>query len=47
MLVLDRHRPSPGVPEFNRRFRWLVGIVAGRGAGPVRRPGGHELPGID
>jgi penicillin-binding protein 2 len=28
MLQLDRHVPSPGVPEFNRRFGWLVGAVA-------------------
>jgi penicillin-binding protein 2 len=28
MLILDRHRPSPGVPELNRRFAWLVGVVA-------------------
>ena len=27
-LQLDRHVPSPGVPEFNRRFGWLVGVVA-------------------
>ena len=28
MLQLDRHVPSPGVPEFNRRFGWLIGVVA-------------------
>jgi penicillin-binding protein 2 len=28
MLRLDRHVPSPGVPELNRRFGWLVGAVA-------------------
>ncbi len=28
MLQLDRHVPSPGVPELNRRFRWLVTVVA-------------------
>jgi penicillin-binding protein 2 len=28
MLQLDRHVPSPGVPEFNRRFAWLIGVVA-------------------
>jgi penicillin-binding protein 2 len=28
MLQLDRHVPSPGMPEFNRRFGWLVAIVA-------------------
>jgi penicillin-binding protein 2 len=28
MLQLDRHVPSPGVPEMNRRFGWLIGIVA-------------------
>jgi penicillin-binding protein 2 len=27
MLQLDRHVPSPGVPEYNRRFAWLVGVV--------------------
>jgi penicillin-binding protein 2 len=27
MLQLDRHVPSPGVPEFNRRFRWLLAAV--------------------
>lgn len=27
MLQLDRHVPSPGVPEFNRRFRWLLVVV--------------------
>src|SRR6266571_7172001 len=27
MLQLDRHVPSPGVPEFNRRFAWLIGVV--------------------
>jgi penicillin-binding protein 2 len=28
MLQLDRHVPSPGVPELNRRFKWLVAVVA-------------------
>ena len=28
MLQLDRHVPSPGVPEFHKRFGWLVGVVA-------------------
>jgi penicillin-binding protein 2 len=28
MLQLDRHVPSPGVPEFNRRFKYLVMVVA-------------------
>src|SRR5262245_32732110 len=28
MLQLDRHKPSPGVPEFNRRFGWLVAFVS-------------------
>jgi penicillin-binding protein 2 len=28
MLQLDRHVPSPGVPEFHRRFGWLVSVVA-------------------
>lgn len=27
-LFLDRHVPSPGVPEFQRRVGWLVAIVA-------------------
>lgn len=26
-LQLDRHVPTPGVPEFNQRFSWLVGVV--------------------
>jgi penicillin-binding protein 2 len=28
MLQLDRHVPSPGVPELQRRFRWLIAVVA-------------------
>ena len=28
MLQLDRHRPSPGVPELHRRLGWLLGFVA-------------------
>jgi penicillin-binding protein 2 len=28
MLQLDRHVPSPGVPEFNRRFKYLIAVVA-------------------
>jgi penicillin-binding protein 2 len=28
MLKLDRHVPSPGVPELNRRFGWVVAVVA-------------------
>src|SRR5262245_56666463 len=27
MLRLDRHVPSPGVPEFNKRFPRLLGVV--------------------
>lgn len=27
-LMLDRHVPSPGVPEFQRRLRWFVAAVA-------------------
>ncbi|MBI4510586.1 MAG: penicillin-binding protein 2 [Deltaproteobacteria bacterium] len=26
-LILDRHVPSPGVPEFQRRLRWLAAAV--------------------
>ncbi len=26
-LILDRHTPSPGVPEFQRRFGWLLAVV--------------------
>lgn len=39
--------PAGGLLMLIRYVIRLVGIVAGRGAGPVRRPGGHELPGID
>jgi C4-dicarboxylate transporter DctQ subunit len=39
--------PAGGLLMLIRYVIRLVGIVAGRGTGRVRRPGGHELPGID
>ncbi|MFH0902287.1 MAG: penicillin-binding protein 2, partial [Pseudomonadota bacterium] len=26
-LILDRHLPSPGMPELSRRFGWLLGVL--------------------
>jgi C4-dicarboxylate transporter, DctQ subunit len=39
--------PVGGLLMLIRYVVRLIGIVAGRGIGPVRRPGGHELPGMD
>jgi len=39
--------PAGGLLMLIRYVIRLVGMVTGRGTMPVRRPGGHELPGID
>ena len=39
--------PAGGLLMLIRYVIRLVGMVARRGTRPVRRPGGHELPGID
>ncbi|MGZ3291112.1 MAG: TRAP transporter small permease [Xanthobacteraceae bacterium] len=39
--------PVGGLLMLIRYVIRLAGMVTGRGAMPARRPGGHELPGID
>src|SRR2546423_1151056 len=45
MLQLDRHVPSPGVPEFNRRFGWAVGFsVVARAQTALAGSAGPTVP---
>ena len=39
--------PVGGLLMLIRYVIRLVGMVTGQGTMPARRPGGHELPGID